>query len=356
MDGVGVATRGMPVLAVGDPRRPPIGRAVVATVAVAGGFVGFAFVGKQLRSLYEHSPWQNDPYDAVVSFAIFFVPLVGGLIVLRAILCRRDAPLPLARVSGLLRACQVLLGAVVVTLLADWASVATRADEASWNSTTGLLVGLLGVATVATALATWLLRGAMRDIPAGDASRPGPDGLADALTLAGRVSWRLGPFQRPARAMVRWLDRSVAVAVRRHPIGAAALFAGIFGLAIAAGASTEEGIGPVLGLFVGVPACGMYAFTVAAGGYLGLVRAERPLRDTRRRLADATVVAAAAVPVALAFRSSLWWLIGTTDAIAGLEELDVLLVLVATVTFVGVLGVETLAGIHRGDPTGAPGA
>jgi hypothetical protein len=64
------------VLRVGDPRRTRIGTAVISMLLTATVFVAFAFSAKQVRVLYLHSPWEEDPYDAVVSFTIFFVPLV----------------------------------------------------------------------------------------------------------------------------------------------------------------------------------------------------------------------------------------------------------------------------------------
>ncbi len=104
-------------------------------------FVAFAFAAKEIRVLYVHSPWEDDPYDAVVSFTIFFVPLLIGLCIVRVPLCRRQQPLPISRVVGLLRGSRVVLGAVLLTLIADWIAVAVRANVAAWNSSTALWSG-----------------------------------------------------------------------------------------------------------------------------------------------------------------------------------------------------------------------
>jgi hypothetical protein len=62
-------------LAVGDPRRPAIRRAVFGTLWSAAVFFLFTVPVKQIKPLYGHAPWQNDPYDTLYSFAMFFVPL-----------------------------------------------------------------------------------------------------------------------------------------------------------------------------------------------------------------------------------------------------------------------------------------
>ena len=112
--------------------------------------------------------------------------------------------------------------------------------------------------------------------------------------------------------MVGFADRVATVVVRPHPLASAAVFSVAFGAAVAAAAAREEGLGtidPVI--FFGVATCGMFAFVVAIGSYVGLVHRDRPLRGVSRRLADAAVSGAAAVPIALAFRHSLWWTIGS---------------------------------------------
>ncbi len=337
----------VPALVIGDPLRAPVGRAVAATLVTAVVFVVFAWTSKEIRALYGHAPWQNDPYDAVVSFTLFFVPLGAALLVIRALLCRRDAPLPVTRVVGVLRASRVVLAAVLVTLAADWLSVLLRADEETWTATTEGLVVALAIVTLVAGPAAFLVH------HAGLASRgwrspAGPDALADALALGLQWSARLGPVEGPARALVTAVGTHAAPLLRRHPLAAAALGSLAFGAAICVAAVREEGVAPVLGLVFGVAFCGMFAFLAAAGSYLGLVRAEQPLVGAGRRLADAAVLAAAAVPVALAFRGSLWWIVGSTEPTADLVELVDLLLVAAVATFALVVVAETLVGLHRG--------
>ena len=84
---------GTPVLAVGDPSRRRIGLAAVMALWTAAGFVVYLWVAKEIRLLYVHEPWQNDPYDAVVSFAFFFVPILAAFCLTRAALCKSAKPL-----------------------------------------------------------------------------------------------------------------------------------------------------------------------------------------------------------------------------------------------------------------------
>jgi len=336
------------MLAVGDPRRPAAGRAVVATLLSAAVFLAFAWMSKEIRGLSGHAPWQNDPYDAVVSFTLFFVPLTAGLLLIRALLCRRDEPLPVARFVGVGRASRVVVVAVSATLAADWLSVFLRADRATWDATTMVLIVALGLATLVAAPAAFLAYRVAAATPPGLGATAGPDVLADTLTLGRRWSLRLGPLARPADVVLGWLETDGAPVVRRHPLAAAAACSIAFGATLCLAEARAEGVAPVLGLVFAIATCGMFAFLGTSGSYLGVVRAERPLVGTRRRFADACVLAAAAGPIALAFRGSLWWIVGATDASAGLGELAVLVLVVTLGTFAIVLLVETVAGTHDG--------
>lgn len=62
-------------MAVGDPRRRLVGRAAFGTLLAAAVFLVFTGT-KQIKAVYFHAPWSDDPYDTVLSFTMFFVPLV----------------------------------------------------------------------------------------------------------------------------------------------------------------------------------------------------------------------------------------------------------------------------------------
>lgn len=316
------------VLPVGDPARPAIGRAVLGSLLLAAIFVLFAWSVKELPSLGSHAPWQDDPYDTAVSFAIFFLPLLCALGALRLPLCRRALPLPLQRAADLLRLSRLLVIVVGITLAGDWASVVLGAHRGTWTvATTAPLVGLLTVLTALAAVIAWQVR-RVSAARLGQASEvPGPDWLADAVTVANRTGSRLGPAAAGALFAVRWIDLRIIPTVRRRPLGTAILLSSLFGASVAASQAREVGLGfaPINVLFFGVSSSGMFAFLVAVGAYVRLLGpAPAPGQATR-----AMLIASSTVPVTLAFRDSLWWIIGTNARDAGLPQLAVVIVIVA---------------------------
>jgi hypothetical protein len=334
-------------LPIADARRPRIGRAVVGAMLLAVLFEAFAFGVKELQALGDHAPWMDDPYDVVTSFAIFFIPIVGTFSAVRLALCRRVEPLPLSRVTDLLHGCLVLLVVVLATAASDWVAVAVGADRGSWTSLTPAIVAGLGLVTVVALLAAGAVVTESRRLPRLDRDDPmAPDWLADATQVADRVSRHLGPLEPVASRIVRLVDRQVWTWVRRRPITAAIVAATGFATLFEVG-SLREGYSLPLLVFVFVVAwCGMFVLLVASGSYLGLVRSSVGIRGVRRRLLDAAVVGSASVPIALAFRGSLWWLVGSSTERAGLADLDMLLLIVATSVAGAILVIETIGRVH----------
>ena len=125
---------------VGHPARPVVRSALVASVLNAVVFTVFAYVTTQVKAVRHGSPWQDDPYDTVVTFTMFFVPIVTALIVPRMLLCRRNQSVPLHRAAQLLRASVVSALLVTATFATDWAAVIARADRSLWGSGTPWLI------------------------------------------------------------------------------------------------------------------------------------------------------------------------------------------------------------------------
>jgi len=320
------------VLAVGDPRRAPIGRAVVGTLIAATTFVMFTYVTKEVRSLYIRSPWEDDPYDSAITFSLFFVPIVVALTVLRVPLCRRAEPLPVQRALALLRSSRLALGIVSLTLLSDWISVVLRTHHEQWTGTTAVLVAVLSVVSAAAIkVAIDVCNASLHHVYSPALGADAPDWFGDILLATD----------------LRWIHRHILGAIRRHPITVAAMIAAGFGVAVAAGVGFTEGTGPGLLIDVVVGGCGMFAFLIVAGAYIGLVRRERPLSPAKRRLIDATVAACAGVQIALAFRESLWWVVGASGAGAGPTRLLGLLLVCALPVFAATLAAETVAHAHQ---------
>ncbi|HUY24021.1 MAG TPA: hypothetical protein VMV09_01795 [Candidatus Saccharimonadales bacterium] len=103
-------------LPVNDPRRSPIRRAVFRTVLASATFCAFTAT-KFIPPINDHAPWYNDPYDTVLSFTMFFVPLVVACLLVQVSLCLRSEPLPTARVIAILRGSRVALGAIAAEVI-----------------------------------------------------------------------------------------------------------------------------------------------------------------------------------------------------------------------------------------------
>ncbi|HXQ76144.1 MAG TPA: hypothetical protein VN791_06570 [Acidimicrobiales bacterium] len=336
------------VIPVGDPRRPLIGRAAFGTLLVSAAFFLFTAT-KQMKPVYVHAPWLNDPYDTVFSFTMFFVPLVAGILVVQVSLCRKSEPLPVARVVNVLRGCRVAVGAIMVELLTAWVSVAVGANRSDWTGdATGLLLALLVLCTTATSRVIADLHRAPR-FPSPDATptTASPDWLADAVTVARRESRWLGPLRRPVLMVLDGADRTVVRTVRRHPLGAAVASSATFAVTVFGWQSLREGYSPALTvLSLGLGFCGMFAFLVLAGSYLGVVRSQNPLHGVPRRLLDASVVGSIVAIAALAFRDSLWWIVGSDTTAAGAARLATMVGGGCLAAFALVLVAETLLRSH----------
>jgi hypothetical protein len=325
------------VFAPGDARRRPMGRAVRRGLAAALLFVLFTALTKEIRAVYDHVPWSEDPYDTFVSFALFFVPLSVVAAAGRLLLCRVGEPLPEARVEGLVRSVHLALGLSLVTLAADWAGVlftwpAARPDALELGAIAALAVTSAVVVAGAAGLARVHLPGS---------GSMEPDGLADAVALLRLVGHRVSRFRRPADWAATLGETRLAPLVRRRPVSSAAILALAFGAGLVLAAVRAEGVAPVLGLTFGVAACGMFAFVVVAGSWLRLV-AGAPSSALHRRLVAAAAAGTAAVPASLAFREATWDVLGSGGA-RGLEDLAVLVTIAGLVTFAAVLAALTLA-------------
>jgi hypothetical protein len=173
------------------------------------------------------------------------------------------------------------------------------------------------------------------------------DWLADVLTVAERESRRLGPLRQLGLNGLTWADRTVVSKTRRHPLVAAAVASGAFAITVLGYQGLRERYSLSLTvLAIALGCCGMFAFLVIAGSYMRVVRSPTQLYGTRRRAVDATVAGCAAAIVALAFRDSLWWIIGTNASASGPEQFATLVVGGALLSFAAILAFESLLRFH----------
>lgn len=91
------------------------------TLAAVAAFAVLFVVSAQVQSLRAHSPWGEDPYDAVVSYTVLLLPIILLPTWLRVIRMRRAQVTALQRTRTLAARGLVLVFALVLAALAaDW--------------------------------------------------------------------------------------------------------------------------------------------------------------------------------------------------------------------------------------------
>jgi hypothetical protein len=250
-------------------------RALWSTAGMVVVFTAFAVVTTQVKTVRAGSPWQDDPYDGVVSFTVFLVPALALLIAARVALTRNRVLEPVHRAS-------LVAGALVAaTAVTDWIAVVLRADRPLWNGWTPWLIGALAVVTAVTAAAWPVVWRARRRLADGE---PPGDWLTD-LPL-------------PAKAFIR-----------RHIVAIAALASLAAGLAI----TTAEAVGerwtsPLLYLTAAaIGTGGFFAFSMAANALLHIAVPPAKRRSRlHRAFRFAVVLGAATLPIAAVLRDEIW--------------------------------------------------
>jgi hypothetical protein len=262
---------------------------VRATVACAALFEAVTVLATQLRPVRAHSPWQDDPYNVMVSFALFTVPVLAVMLVARLASRRTSSSTFGDAERQMMRAALALVVVIDATLVAEWAAVLNGAHRTAWNAATaGLLAGAAATTLGAAALTALLLH-------AGAAGRLrrrwNEDWLGDYASLLGRVG---GPDLTP-----------VVTGIRRH----AAL---VFAAASLAGAAAIIG---VLAFSEGWTDPGLFAWAVAVetssnfcacmivNAVAGVVARPEPRHP---RLEIAVIAGCLAVQFAVAFREPVW--------------------------------------------------
>jgi len=289
--------------------------AIAASLTFATTFVLFTWLSKETPGLNLHQPWQDDPYDVLVSLDFVILPVLVVTAALRIQLCRRYAALPARRLVDLLRICGAAVGVCLATELGEWVALALGLHKAAWTAVTAWQVAALTVLTVAAIGTFLLLHHAAHRVRRMASPSPQPDWLADAVTLGLRISQPFGRHRDRAQRVVRWIDVQVIARVRRHPIRAAALLACVLALPYVAAKIVVEGYPPALVLLsFALPAASLFAFVVVVGRYLRIVA---PEHTEPPAWLCATVMACVSGTVVFAFHDSLL----THETAAGLNAL-----------------------------------
>ncbi|MEU2420477.1 hypothetical protein ABZ619_05375 [Streptomyces sp. NPDC007851] len=270
---------------------------VWGSLALAVVFEALTVLETQDKTVRAVSPWQDDPYDVMVSLAQFTMPMLALVIALRLFAWR--APGGADRVQQTVRAAGAMVTLVGLTVVSEWAAVIARTSASSSGTWASVLIGGLVVNSLLTAVAAVSLGRCLRRSPS--AGGPGNDWLGDAVFLCRRI-----PVLR------RWIGPDAMVWVRRR---AMTVFVTLSTLAAAALTSAqaigERWTDPLLtAWFLVVAATSNLAFCVISNAVAGFIA--RPPRTRPRRIAEASAVAGCvAISAATAFRDALWPVFGT---------------------------------------------
>ncbi len=290
-------------LAVGDRARRQAGVVVVTSLALVAVFAVFMWLSKETAALNVSQPWQDDPYDVLVSLDFVVLPLLVAAGALRAQLCRRYSVLPARRLVDLLCVCRAAVGVCLVTELGEWVAVALGLHRAQWTALTAWQVAALLTATAAMVGAGLGLSRAARAVNRVAEAAPQPDWLSDAVALGLRMCGLLRRRADRASAVVRWADVHLVMRVRSHPIVAAALLADALALPYVAAKIVFEAYPPALVLLAfALPAAALFALIVLVGRYLRVVA---PRSNVVPVGLSTTVAACIVGPVVFAFHDSL---------------------------------------------------
>lgn len=302
------------------------------SLAGAAAFTAFAFLTTQVHAVRAGSPWQDAPYDGVVSFTQFLVPMLAALTATRARLLRGDGCQPVVRVAQLLRAALVCTLLVAATVGTDWLAVTVRADHRLWNHGTPWLIAALVPLTAAVAAGLLTQRRAFRELPPRHARGPEGDWLDDlrALTEAAAPS-----VSRCARRLTG--ARSLIGFARRHVLLLTAATALVIGVVLSTGVTLGEHWTDPL-LFVtatAIGAGGFFALFMVCNTALRIVvphandgMSPARLGAARRSARIAAVAGALALPASAVLRGGIRPMLGSGGR---LPEPVVL----ATITFTG---------------------
>ncbi|RMI39169.1 hypothetical protein EBO15_30395 [Actinomadura harenae] len=276
-------------------KKAPTAAVIGACLGAAGLFEALTLFATHDKPVRAVSPWQDDPYDAVLSFTQFAVPMLAAVVLLRLLVRRApDAPGRTDRAQQTARAAGAMLALAALTLAAEWASVIARVGYAAWNGWTAFLIGGLAVNSLVTGLVLALLR--RYRAPRGSSGRWRHDWLGDVVLLCERIP------------VLRILARPEAAGwVRRHALTVFVAASTVAATGItAAQAIGERWTDPLLVLWMfAVELTAFLAFCVLANAVAGFIA--RPARPRGRRVAESSlVVGAVATHLTVAFRNLLW--------------------------------------------------
>lgn len=201
------------------------------------------YVTTQLASVRAASPFADDPWDAVASYAAIFLPLVVGVTGVRS-LRHRGPHLEPAIARRIRTGVTIALLTIGLNLVSDAAALLVVPTSAA-DGRFALIIGLVIVTSAMTLAAVVFLLQSRRFTAGPAASNPAePDILDDLLGLARVAAGAVRPIKRPTERLVAALDRFLvtsAASPRRHRLVFGLLAAAAFGLAFSLWHGIAEG-------------------------------------------------------------------------------------------------------------------
>lgn len=229
------------------------------------------FVTTQIQEVRAASPFGNDPWDVVASYAAIFLPIVVGATWVRSL--RHRGPHLEAATAQRIRIGTASALALIGLNVASDALALMVVPAPVTDGRLALIIGLVVTAGVACAFAATFLVRALRVANPAPRDANEPDVLDDLLGLVGEVPG--------AARVVRPLDRfltSSPVSPRRHRLIFGLLAAALAGVAFAVWHSIVEGPWaslPVMVLFGALIGGGVLAIYLITLVPLRLIRPAR---------------------------------------------------------------------------------
>jgi hypothetical protein len=221
-----------------DVRDPATRATRLAANAAAFAVVAWAvlyLVTTQISSIRAASPFADDPWDAVVSYAAIFLPLVVGATWIRS-LRHRGPRLEAATARRIRTGVTFAQLIIVVNVASDAVALMVVPLPEPADGRLALMIGLVVVVSLVTLTATTLLVRAMRLAHSAPRDASEPDLLDDLLGLAGEVPG----VARVTAPLDRFLANSAA-SPRRHRLVFGLLAAVLAGLAFDVWRAIVEG-------------------------------------------------------------------------------------------------------------------
>ncbi|MGZ8563780.1 MAG: hypothetical protein ACXWWU_09190 [Candidatus Limnocylindria bacterium] len=254
-----------------DPRDPNTRATRLAANAAILAILAWAvlwFVTTQLHQVRAASPFGDDPWDLVASYAAIFLPIVVGATWVRS-LRHRGPQLEPATGQRIRTGVAIALLTIGVNVSSDALAIVVVPAQATDTRLT-LIIALVVLAGLATAPAVALLVRAMRVANPAPQEAVEPDVLDDLLGLVAEVPGAA----RVIRPLDRFLETS-PVSPRRHRLIFGLLAAALAGLAFDVWHAIVEGPWeslPVLVLFGALAGIGVLTIYLITLVPLRLIR------------------------------------------------------------------------------------